>query len=264
MIREFQIDEANPKAACEELVSSWKNSNAKVFVLRGSVEGAEKVKEYYESLFPSLGAPVALAEDVTVGGRDNQRTGKIWMEVRYDPKFPDAYRHSANAQPLHTDGSYIPSFPNATLLACVNNAAEGGETTFIDSNEVVAALETENPELLKFLTTQKVLHERSGDQRDSYVIYKKNGEWHLNWNYYCVSEKIDPSVKTRVDEFFNFLQNSQRIKDAIIPVKLTPGDAVTWKDEEVLHGRHSFKANQVSERYIWKCAIDIGKIQTVV
>src|SRR3546814_11115164 len=86
--------------------------------------------------------PVAGVEDEILGSRDQQRTGEIWMEVRYDPQHPDAYRHSANAQPLHTDGSYIPSFPNATLMACVANAGAGGETTFIDADDLVRSEES--------------------------------------------------------------------------------------------------------------------------
>ena len=48
------------------------------------------------------------------------------------------------------------------------------------------------------------------------------------------------------------------VNERIKAVLLTPGDAVTWKDREVLHGRNAFVANRESERFIWKCAIDIG------
>jgi hypothetical protein len=33
---------------------------------------------------------------------------------------------------------------------------------------------------------------------------------------------------------------------------------VLWKDDELLHGRNGFKATQTSERFIWKCAFDVG------
>ena len=48
------------------------------------------------------------------------------MDVRYDSNIKDAYRHSSNPQPLHTDGSYNPDFPNATLMCCISNSASGG------------------------------------------------------------------------------------------------------------------------------------------
>ena len=36
------------------------------------------------------------------------------------------------------------------------------------------------------------------------------------------------------------------------------GDALVWKDSEVLHGRNGFIANKVSDRFIWKCAANFG------
>ena len=37
------------------------------------------------------------------------------------------------------------------------------------------------------------------------------------------------------------------------------GDALVWKDNEVLHGRNGFVASKVSDRFIWKCAADFNK-----
>jgi alpha-ketoglutarate-dependent taurine dioxygenase len=48
------------------------------------------------------------------------------------------------------------------------------------------------------------------------------------------------------------------IAEKTMAVKLNPGDAVTWKDRRVLHGRNGFQATRESERFLWKCAIDVG------
>ena len=50
-----------------------------------------------------------------------------------------------------------------------------------------------------------------------------------------------------------------KIKENVKQVKLAPGDAVTWKDRELLHGRNSFSAIESSERFLWKCAVNLGK-----
>jgi alpha-ketoglutarate-dependent taurine dioxygenase len=144
------FDVNNFKGCIESLKEAWSNNENKVFVLKANGNIVD-VKTYYESIFEYFGNPYPLAEDVNLGNRETQRSGQIWFEVRYDPKHPDAYRHSSNAQPLHTDGSYIPEFPSSTLLACVANAGEGGETTFIDSKELFRIMEIEKPELLHFL-----------------------------------------------------------------------------------------------------------------
>jgi alpha-ketoglutarate-dependent taurine dioxygenase len=258
MIWETSLTPATASSSLRSLVDAWRAEDNKVFVIRGS-EIADP-RAFYTDHFGDIGLPVPLAEDVAAGDRDHQRTGQIWMEVRYDPKHPDAYRHSANAQPLHTDGSYIPDFPNATLMTCVASAGEGGETTFIDSDDVVAALREENPELLERLTSAPLPHERSGDRRVERVIEEVDGATLVNWNYYCVAKNVDETERKLADDFFNFLQTSPAIKAATKGVKLTPGDAVTWKDRQVLHGRNGFSASMESERFLWKCAIDVGNL----
>src|SRR3546814_9646077 len=93
MIWETSIDSNNAEQSFRELVDAWKQDRAKVFVLRGQDIGANP-RAFYDSHFADIGRPVALAEDVILGSRDQQRTGEIWMEVRYDPQHPDAYRRS--------------------------------------------------------------------------------------------------------------------------------------------------------------------------
>jgi alpha-ketoglutarate-dependent taurine dioxygenase len=180
------------------------------------------------------------------------------MEVRYDPSFPDAYRHSANAQPLHTDGSYIPNYSNSTLLACVANAGEGGETTFLDLPDLVSILERENPDLLRRLREVFVPHARSGDRRQSRVIDGDGDSARIYWNYYCVAKDVDDAARSLADAFHSFLGSSPGVVSRTMPIKLLPGDAVLWRDDCLLHGRNAFNPTRESERFIWKCAFDVG------
>ncbi|MCX7121207.1 MAG: TauD/TfdA family dioxygenase [Gammaproteobacteria bacterium] len=260
MLKKYKIDKHNATIVSEDLVKDWSDTNSKVFVIR-ALENIEDVRSFYEMMFPLLGTPVALAEDVNVGDRSNQRTGKLWMEVRYDPRYPDAYRHSPNAQPLHTDGSYIPSFPNSTMMCCVSNAKKGGETLFVNAKDIAAALNAEDPFLLSRLTETAILHSRSGDSRNLPAIYKNNDKIHLNWNYYCVAKDANDEVKKLAEKFHQFLLTSEHIKQNTISIKLNSGDAVLWKDSEVLHGRNAFSPSCESERFIWKCAFNVGVFQ---
>jgi alpha-ketoglutarate-dependent taurine dioxygenase len=257
MLWECKVSLDAPEKAFGSLVKAWEQPDQKVFVLRGTE--VLSPRDFYSANFRLLGTPVPLAEDASIGDRNNQRNGEIWSEVRYDSKHPDAYRHSANAQPLHTDGSYIPCFPNATLMTCVSNSAEGGETTFVDGVDVVASLSAEAPELLEELQTLILPHARSGDRRDAKVIDYEDNLPLMNWNYYCVDREVRTELKNIAQRYFDFLNESAMIKSHTIAVKLMPGDAVTWKDRYVLHGRNGFTATQESERFLWKCAIDIGR-----
>lgn len=257
MLWEKTFKPSDVQAACDALTRAWAVEENKVFVLRADGVIAD-VRQFYDDCFQYLGTAVPLAEDVAAGDRDNQRTGKVWMEVRYDPAYPNAYRHSANAQPLHTDGSYISMFPNATLMACVVNAGVGGETTFIDAVDLVEALQTESPDLLAQLSSRVIPHARSGDRRENRVVDISGRQPTVNWNYYCVDQGVDTEDRSLVDGFFNYLQVSPMVRDRTIAVKLNGGDAITWKDRCVLHGRNGFEASKASERFLWKCAIDIA------
>lgn len=258
MLWERSISTIDAADVLADLRDAWTGSDAKVFVLRGV--GIDDPKTWYTDHFDQIGTPFALAEDVTAGDRDHQRTGQIWMEVRYDPAFTDAYRHSANAQPLHTDGSYVAAFPNATLMACVANAGTGGETVFLHGEDLVTVLAAEDPDLLAALTAAPMPHARSGDSRSEPVIDMSGTTPLLNWNYYCVDRSLPADQLAIADRFFAFLEQSPGIRDALLEVKLGPGDAVTWKDREVLHGRNGFLATQTSERFLWKCAIEVGQL----
>ena len=103
MKKTITFEVGNFQGSIEKLKEAWSDPANKVFVLKAD-QPIENVQKFYEGVFEFLGTPCPIAEDVNLGSRDSQRSGKIWFEVRYDPRHPDAYRHSANAQPLHTDG----------------------------------------------------------------------------------------------------------------------------------------------------------------
>jgi alpha-ketoglutarate-dependent taurine dioxygenase len=260
MIKSISIDFARPESAVAELLSGWNEIALKVFVLQPAVRPRteESVQYMYGSILDKIGTPCAFAEDVALGAREQQRTGEIWMDVRYDPNIKDAYRHSANAQPLHTDGSYVEEYPNSTIMVCEANAIDGGETTFIDGSDLVEVLDAEAPELLSLLKSTIVPHARSGDRRDLPIVNISHGHIFLNWNYYCVDTNASPEVMKLRELFHRFLLESPSIGRRTQAVKLSRGDAVIWKDQEILHGRNAFHATKVGDRFLRKCALDVG------
>lgn len=241
------------------LFKKWSKNKNKVFVLRAK-SNIKDVRNTYENFFDVIGSPLELGEDVRLGDRSGQRNGSIWFEVRNDKNFKDAYRHSQNAQPLHTDGSYIPDYPT-TIMACERNEVEGGETTFIDSDDIYDVLQHENINLLKSLEKLNIKHERSGDSRIEKILKKDENSNSIlvNWNYYCLSKNLNSNEKFIADQFQSFLINSREIKRRTINVSLQRGDSVLWKDSYCLHGRNSFVAKNDSDRFLLKCAIQINK-----
>lgn len=239
----------------DEVLGAWRSSKI-VHIRQPRPDGS--LHAFYDALLSAIGEPAHFAEDATAGDREHQRTGEVWMEVRYDSKIPDAYRHSANAQPLHTDGSYIPSFPNATFMYAVRSAPSGGETVFLDSRVLAEVLRARDPGLLSALTTTVIPHARSGDRRELPALRSVGDDWLVNWNYYCVAADAPPEVVALRERFFAFLRDEPSVRAALLPVLLRDHDAVVWHDALVLHGRNAFEPGEGPSRFLWKCAVEVG------
>ena len=201
MILEFNINENTFQNTGENILDAWKKEQNKVFILKSDKTG-DDIRNFYEFFCKSFGKIYELAEDVRKGDRDNQRTNEKWMEVRFDPSFKDAYRHSSSEQPLHTDGSYIPNFPNATLMCCVANSKRGGETIFLDVNDLVECLKQDDVKLLNDLLSEDFVHERSGDKRTEKIIHQlEKNKYLINFNYYCISKTNNPKKLSMAKNF---------------------------------------------------------------
>ncbi|MCA9172881.1 MAG: TauD/TfdA family dioxygenase [Planctomycetales bacterium] len=127
------------------------------------------LRSFYDTLTDQLGGIVAIGEDFTQGGI---KTGEKWLEIRYDADIPDmaAFRHSKNAQPLHTDESYICDPADIMFFYCVNRAPDGGATVFVDAADIVARLQAEDPELLAELHDTDVTYRKADQTRRQPII----------------------------------------------------------------------------------------------
>ncbi len=257
MYQKFNINKNFNKETAKSIIETWKIEDNKVFHLINNTK-ENNIRDFYEKIGNIIGKYHMLAEDVKLGDRSNQQANKIWMDVRYDSNIENAYRHSSNPQPLHTDGSYNPNFPNATIMCCISNSASGGETIFLELKKLVEILKQDDPKLLKFLFTEKILHERSGYINKKEILYLENKKLKINFNYYCVSKKNSEKSLLNIKKLFNFMNQSKKIKKNILPVKLEEGEAIFWKDSEILHGRNGFLPKKNSDRFLWKAAIEIS------
>ena len=144
-------------------------------------------------------------------------------------------------------------------MCCVTNTSSGGETIFLDLKKLVEILKQDDPELLEFLFTEDILHERTNYTNKKKILFIENKKLKINFNYFCVSKKNSEKSLKNVEKFFKFINTSEKIKKNISPIKLNAGEAVFWKDSEILHGRNSFIPKKDSDRFLWKAAIEIGR-----
>lgn len=213
------------------------------------------LRGYYDRITDLVGECVMIGEDFTKGGL---QTGEKWIEIRYDNDIPDlaAYRHSKNAQPLHTDESYIGDFADIMFFYCINKAEKGGATTFVDGPALIEFMRKTNPGLLEKLVGHPVKYKKAEEERISPIIwFDENNIPRFNFNYYCIDRNETEENKTLNKEFFDFLQNYVVGTYLVKEVSLNPGDAVAWWDDAVLHGRTAFSADKTNDRFIWKAGI---------
>ena len=217
------------------------------------VDQSISLNEFWDRVSDRIGDCMLLSEDPRTG----ERIGEKWMEIRYDSSIKNAYRHSKNAQPLHTDGSYIGDSPYISFFYCINQASVGGATVFLDSDELIAILKQEDPQLLEDLCSTMVCFAKDKDFKRRPIIDFDDDGSNLNFNYYCVAPDENNFAKELVERFHKFLQTKIVGEDKTYPIKLKPGEAVFFHDDRLVHGRNSFEATKDSERFFWKSALKL-------
>ena len=206
--------------------------------------------EFYDRLSDEIGQWAPMDEDL----QTEQKTGSKWIEIKYDPAFPDSYRHSSTRQPLHTDGSYESRAPDVTFFYCIQAAPFGGATVFFDSEELLRALELYSKSLFRSCHEVPVTFAKGEDSKTRPIITNDEKGTVLTWNYFRVIE-TSPEVTGLRRDLHRFLEEKVFEAGLCFPCQLAPGDAVFFNDERLLHGRHSFIANEVGDRHLLKGGI---------
>jgi alpha-ketoglutarate-dependent taurine dioxygenase len=218
----------------------------KVLVTSG-VDPTREQRPFWDTVSEAVGDVVALDERVT-----GEKTGERWLEIRYDPSVVNAYRYSRNAQPLHTDGSYLSNAPDVMFFYCIRQAAAGGATTFIDSSVLLDLVGREDPGLFRALRETPVRFTKAGDEKTRPILGEDAAGTQITWNYYCVDPGEPPEIKDLAERFHAFLERRVVGEERTTPITLRPGEAVFFQDERLLHGRNAFRAEEKDDRFMWK------------
>lgn len=214
--------------------------------------------DYWEQVIREIGSFAAVGEDPS--GRPLEERG-IWMDVRYDPRHHQSFRHFNSAQPLHTDGAYEEEYPGTAFFFCAKQAPAGGATLFLDIEDLVAVLQDEEEALFTDLTTVPVHFSKLGGKgKRSCIIDRDSQGWRVNWNYYRVTPGQGAKIEQIRERFHAFLQARFVETGDLLPLRLETGDAVFFNDTRVLHGRHAYEAEVAGDRLIWKCYFDPARL----
>lgn len=243
-----------PEMTPEEFAQKiWSELQTSKIVHTIGVDQSLSLNEFWDRVSENIGDCMLLSEDPITG----ERLGEKWLEIRYDSSIQNAYRHSKNAQPLHTDGSYVGDSPYISFFFCINQAEKGGATVFLDSDDLIALLKEKDSKLLDDLCQTTVCFAKDKDFKRRPIIDFDEVGSNLNFNYYCVDPQETDFAKELVERFHNFLQTEVVAQDKTYPIKLQPGEAVFFHDDRLIHGRKSFEATRDSERFFWKSALKL-------
>ncbi|MEL6441240.1 MAG: TauD/TfdA family dioxygenase [Cyanobacteria bacterium J06621_8] len=231
----------------------WSQLQTSKIVQTIGVDQNLSLHEFWDRASELIGDCMLLSEDPITG----ERVGNKWLEIRYDSSIQNAYRHSKNAQPLHTDGSYVGDSPYISFFFCIHQAQEGGATVFLDSDELIRLLQESDPQLLEDLCQTTVCFAKDKDFKRRPIIDFDQFGSNLNFNYYCVSPQETDFAKELVQRFHDFLQTKIVAADKTYPIKLQPGEALFFHDDRLIHGRKAFQPTRESERFFWKSALKL-------
>lgn len=223
---------------------------ARLVIVRTNAE-LGRHRAFWDEALSNHGERVAIDESAQTG----HATGNLWSDVSFDPARQNTFRHSRSEQPLHTDGSYIADPPPIVFMVCKKAAPEGGATLFLDGADLIRTLSTEQPELLRRLTTEPITFSKGGSAVES-IVLAPDSSLQLRWNYYALSRQLSATARALANSFRDFLADIAR-RPVTSAVLLQPGEAAFFHDGLLLHGRESFVASATGERFLWKGGIRI-------
>ncbi|MGX8013248.1 TauD/TfdA family dioxygenase [Mesorhizobium sp. ORM8.1] len=84
-----------------------------------------------------------------------------WFEVRAEVN-PTNLAYTNLGLQAHTDNPYRDPVPTLQILSCIENTVEGGESSVVDGFGVAAALQAENPEGFRLLSSYPARFEYAG------------------------------------------------------------------------------------------------------
>jgi alpha-ketoglutarate-dependent taurine dioxygenase len=206
-------------------------------------------RDFWQEIGETLGRCAQTLED-SVTGEEIQAPGG-WMDVRFEPDRLDTYRHAKVGQPLHSDTAYGTAIQDIGLFYLQKQASSGGESLFVGGQAVVDYLSVHDADLLERLLTTPVRFGKGKATRTTTVLRQAGGCTKVNWNWFRVLPDQGEAVAT-LREDFKLALEAMIADEAVTAFRLQAGDAVFFRDDEVLHGRKAYEAEVSGDRLLWK------------
>ncbi|GHB17610.1 TauD/TfdA family dioxygenase [Salinicola rhizosphaerae] len=189
------------------------------------------------------------------------------FDVRSIPN-PNNAAYTAIGLELHTDLPNWRQPPDIQLLYCLENDAEGGESSFTDGFAAAEVLREENPAAFRVLAETPIDFRFQDDGHDIGVrepIIDLDDEGRPreirfnNWIRDTLSLPAD-RIEAWYDAYRAFWQVLRR-PDRRVELTLAPGQMVAFDNRRVLHGRNAFDPN-TGKRHLQGTYLDLDMLQS--
>ncbi|MHB0775878.1 TauD/TfdA family dioxygenase [Halomonas sp. WWR20] len=189
------------------------------------------------------------------------------FDVRSKPN-PNNAAYTPIALALHTDLPNWRQPPDIQLLYCLQNEAEGGESTFADGFAVAAALRQQAPEAFRMLSETPIDFRFQDEEHDISVrapiiqLDADGNPLEIRFNNW-IRDTLRLPLQS-VDAWYAAYRHFwQLLHDPHhqIEFSLAPGQMIAFDNRRVLHGRRAFDPN-TGKRHLQGTYLDLDLIES--
>ncbi|WP_337091977.1 gamma-butyrobetaine dioxygenase [Mesorhizobium argentiipisi] len=185
-----------------------------------------------------------------------------WFEVRAEVN-PNNLAYTNLGLQAHTDNPYRDPVPTLQILACIENTVEGGESSVVDGFAVAAALQAENPDGFRLLSSYPARFEYAGSSGVRLQSKRPMIELGPDGELICIrfnNRSLAPAVDVPFAEMDKYYAAYRRFAELIedpafeVTFKLEAGQSFIVDNTRVLHARKAFSGS--GKRWLQGCYAD--------
>jgi gamma-butyrobetaine dioxygenase len=211
------------------------------------------------------GGPVesgALLEVVALFGYLRETNYGRWFDVRAELN-PTNLAYTGLALQAHTDNPYRDPVPTLQILYCLENSAEGGDSTVVDGFRAAQRLRAEDARGFALLSGHCARFEYSGSDgvrltsRRPLIELAPDGELiGVRFNNRSLAPITDVPYEDMADYYAAYRRFSEIIDDPTMAIafKLVPGESFIVDNTRVLHARKGYAG--AGSRWLQGCYAD--------
>jgi gamma-butyrobetaine dioxygenase len=185
-----------------------------------------------------------------------------WFEVRAEVN-PSNLAYTNLGLQAHTDNPYRDPVPTLQILSCIENTVEGGESSVVDGFAVAEALQTENPEGFRLLSSYPARFEYAGSSGVRLQAKRPMIELGPDGELICIrfnNRSLAPTIDVPFAEMGKYYAAYRRFAELIedprfeVTFKLEAGQAFIVDNTRVMHARKAFSGT--GKRWLQGCYAD--------